>query len=960
MNIYDLIKRAQELRDTTQMDSVSPELVGKLHEDTLKYINEYQLLASSPAMHKTYASVSAMQGDASPKSDLTGRALLKGQLVIIVPASSTDATAGDVFRYNGPSGNTSGWTYVAKIGGVPADAELSASSTNPLQNKVVTEKLTELSAETNTKLTELSVKSEGNFFKLIGKAEIDVPASSNGWHYYKIPRLKNGEKYTFTLNLAEAAASAVYWNIRVDGAGTLFTNNLISVGSLESKLEKEINQEFTTFELGLYSNGNIPAVSFALDTSKTILTELRSDLQSELQGGIQDAKNKADSAYELAQENSASINDKFFELVGKAEVNVPASSNGWHYYKIPRLKKGETYTFTLNLAEAAASVMYWTIRVDGAGTLFANNVVNAGTMQAVVTRDITSDYDLFELGVYSGANIPAISFVISTSKSSSPDILPELQTDIQDAKNKANSAYELAQENEDVIKNIFDRPVGVLYKDAWVRYSDGLISDSTGGAKVYIIMREDIAVATKIYARVCTQHKDFAAIAFYSDEKPSMASYIKAASVEGKSSNELNDFEAIIPANCRSILVLNMSQLQTDYDIRVNESMFVSRNEEAAIVSDARPLFNPFMVKNQYYHFNQETSGADTYIPAQSLFDIDLAARLGFEMIEVNAHPCKDGVLICKHGSGGKFGDGLKSNNGVNYSAVAINSVTSIEVREHITYDSRIAKYCVPIPTLDEFCKECKKHNLSIKANYVSGLLPVLRKYFTDDKIFISGLQQRGDFRGLVEVVYYPSNGLEDLDAKCLKVGYPIQIIIASGQFEVMSDDEVKEVVDYAHQHSYTVAVPYLSSMNWMRAQSLGVDVNLSCERTINALEIGNDKNITSLNDSAILLHNGASYDEDGDVLRMPTGAYLEIPADNIMNGAIGVDMCYEGTITMHIGHDVSTHSFIDMTGDGISTLSISQAILPKGSASKTTYYIRIYAESGVVIKSMNARCSKL
>lgn len=143
MNIYDLIKRAQELRDTTQMDSVSPELVGKLHEDTLKYINEYQLLASSPAIHKTYASVSAMQGDASPKSDLTGRALVKGQLVVIVPASSTDATAGDVYRYNGPSGNTSGWTYVSKIGGVPADAELSTTSTNPVQNAAVAGALNE-------------------------------------------------------------------------------------------------------------------------------------------------------------------------------------------------------------------------------------------------------------------------------------------------------------------------------------------------------------------------------------------------------------------------------------------------------------------------------------------------------------------------------------------------------------------------------------------------------------------------------------------------------------------------------------------------------------------------------------------------------------------------------------------------------------------------------------------------
>ena len=148
MNIYDLISRAQKLRKETQLDSVSPDRVGGLQEDTLKYINEFQLLASSPSLHKIYASVSAMQSDKSPKSDLTGRALKPGQLVVIVPADQSDATAGDVYRYDGPSGNTSAWTFVAKIGAVPADAELSATSANPVQNKVVTEKLTELESET--------------------------------------------------------------------------------------------------------------------------------------------------------------------------------------------------------------------------------------------------------------------------------------------------------------------------------------------------------------------------------------------------------------------------------------------------------------------------------------------------------------------------------------------------------------------------------------------------------------------------------------------------------------------------------------------------------------------------------------------------------------------------------------------------------------------------------------------
>lgn len=155
MNIYDIINRARSLKEEYRLDSVTPERLGALHEDTLKYINEYQLLASSPAIHKTYASISAMQSSSSPKSDLTGKPLKAGQLVVIVPADPSDSTAGDVYRYDGPSGNTSKWTFVAKIGAVPADAELSATSTNPPQNQAVTAKLTELESEVYDKYADI-------------------------------------------------------------------------------------------------------------------------------------------------------------------------------------------------------------------------------------------------------------------------------------------------------------------------------------------------------------------------------------------------------------------------------------------------------------------------------------------------------------------------------------------------------------------------------------------------------------------------------------------------------------------------------------------------------------------------------------------------------------------------------------------------------------------------------------
>ena len=223
MNIYDLISRAQKLRKETQLDSVSPDRVGGLHEDTLKYINEFQLLASSPSLHKIYASVSAMQSDKSPKSDLTGKPLKPGQLVVIVPANQTDATAGDVYRYDGPSGNTSAWTFVAKIGAVPADAELSATSTNPPQNKVVTEKLTELESET------------GILF--------NIPLPDSVGFFYNGTTFSYSELWRCT-DLDVSAYDKASVRAKLSGAGNIcITDNAGNV--IETITEKNVDQETT-------------------------------------------------------------------------------------------------------------------------------------------------------------------------------------------------------------------------------------------------------------------------------------------------------------------------------------------------------------------------------------------------------------------------------------------------------------------------------------------------------------------------------------------------------------------------------------------------------------------------------------------------------------------------------------------------------------------------------------------
>ena len=111
MNIFDIINRAESLRSETSIGAISPERVGGIMSDTLKYLNDFQIQSGSLGLDKVYESVSAMNADDEPISDITGKSLKSGQLAVIVPTDDTSPDAGKVYRFDSP-----GWTFVTKVG----------------------------------------------------------------------------------------------------------------------------------------------------------------------------------------------------------------------------------------------------------------------------------------------------------------------------------------------------------------------------------------------------------------------------------------------------------------------------------------------------------------------------------------------------------------------------------------------------------------------------------------------------------------------------------------------------------------------------------------------------------------------------------------------------------------------------------------------------------------------------
>ena len=194
MTLNEIIVSVESLKEEYRMNSIDPSRLGGIMLEILQYINSSQVRLQSPAIQKVYLSVSAMQSDGNPVSDLNGLPLRVGQLVCIVPASQQDTTAGDVYRYDGPSGNTSAWTYLNKIGGLPADQSLNKASTNPIANAPVAsaieaqnKKVAQLSQEVEDIKTSESgggfaeVAEEGLYF-VDSEGYIGASVDSKGFH----------------------------------------------------------------------------------------------------------------------------------------------------------------------------------------------------------------------------------------------------------------------------------------------------------------------------------------------------------------------------------------------------------------------------------------------------------------------------------------------------------------------------------------------------------------------------------------------------------------------------------------------------------------------------------------------------------------------------------------------------------------------------------------------------------
>lgn len=311
--------------------------------------------------------------------------------------------------------------------------------------------------------------------------------------------------------------------------------------------------------------------------------------------------------------------------------------------------------------------------------------------------------------------------------------------------------------------------VGTKQLRAYINYSTGAEGSSGDYFEIWKIRNN---AYNHVKCHVGLSDSVAAAIAFYSTETITTDGYLQEYSLQGTNTGTSGrTYQADVPANCKLIVITNRNGYVAEPTIELTSTIadtvtnvidiINSFSGQLGDISDnkkkANNLFRApwvFGMKNYGHLFiekiNSITQANNAVVPCQSLFDVDITARLGFKYIEANVQETQDGVLIPIHGDGGAFGNEVyDAVNETDIRAVQISSVTYDWIKTNVRYRSKYAKYQTTIPTLDEFLAECKSHGISVMMTYSVKAYNLAKKYFGDDWIAYNGNRNAG-FTGII------------------------------------------------------------------------------------------------------------------------------------------------------------------------------------------------------------------
>lgn len=312
-----------------------------------------------------------------------------------------------------------------------------------------------------------------------------------------------------------------------------------------------------------------------------------------------------------------------------------------------------------------------------------------------------------------------------------------------------------------------------------------------------------------------------------------------------------------------------------------------------------------------YSHLFIDTIYKDSnpLIPCQSVFDVRIAARLGFRYVEANLHPtATPGKYLVIHGYRGMLGYQVEDLEGNFAPEVVISQTPFDTLRTKYRYRSSDPQYRTPITSLEEFLLECCSCGVAPLIQYVDETsMEIIRSIMGDDYILYGGRRNLGHKGMIMEYKSFPTVG--EVVEQCRYVGAPYMYCM--GNVSAFSDEQLRQIAAGAHSHGCYVGFAgcYESPETSARMFSLGFDFSAS-GWDINEIRHGNLCNIS--------LENSVSL-EPGEPLKLKKKRLPEL----FLSGA-SLRIAFKGTLHIRMGSHIDS----DFTSDGSTSIHLSTYFL--------------------------------
>lgn len=219
---------------------------------------------------------------------------------------------------------------------------------------------------------------------------------------------------------------------------------------------------------------------------------------------------------------------------------------------------------------------------------------------------------------------------------------------------------------------------------------------------------------------------------------------------------------------------------------------------------------------------------SDVIIPCQSVYDVQIAARLGFRYIEANVHPtATPGKYVVMHGYKGKLGYQVTDLEGNDVPDVVIAGTSFEDLMTKYVYRSKYPKYRTHISSLEEFLYECRANGIAPMIQYVDEVQRgIVHSIMGDDVIFYNGNRDHG-YKGPI-MEYRTNKTKEDILARCRAVGPPYMYCMGNvGDF---TDEQLSEIVREVHLAGCHIGIAgcYENPVRNVALAGLGFDFSAS------------------------------------------------------------------------------------------------------------------------------------